>query len=99
MNLCKDCKFFDGSTAAGDCKNPGNTKLNYITGAQITRMYPQDLREIQTYCGPDAKWFEGLDSCRASECAGMCTCADPEQDLPTGPMGGMYYGRATGRGV
>ena len=58
--LCKDCKFFDGQKDMGECEAPGNVKFNYVTGADIYRMYPQDLREIDnvTTCGPNADWFK-----------------------------------------
>lgn len=59
MKLCKDCKFFNGSQAV--CANSNNTKTNYVTGEKVFMMFPQDLRELESYCSPDAKWFESSD--------------------------------------
>lgn len=84
MKLCKDCKYFNDSTAQGDCLHDVNLKVNYLTGGIITRMYPQDLREIETLCGPEARYFNEKERVA---------------DFPVGPMGGMSYGRATGMGV
>lgn len=59
MNLCKDCKHFQGHVAAVECAAPGNFQQDFVNGGtRAKQQSAQVLRMDGCYCGPEAKWFE-----------------------------------------
>ena len=59
MNLCKDCKHFEGHMAHVECTAPGNFQPDFVNGGKRAKQQSaQVLRMCDGYCGPDATWFE-----------------------------------------
>lgn len=59
MNLCKDCKYFQGPLAATECLAPGNEQPDYVNGGmRYKQSSAQSLRiHADMNCGVSAKWF------------------------------------------
>ena len=61
MKFCKDCDYF--RYYSNTCAAPNNTTISKVTGDLIYKKEPENykcylLREDETSCGPDAKWFK-----------------------------------------
>ena len=59
MKLCKDCKFSTPRYAGTIlCLKPENIIASLIDGILEFDLSCSTLRESETRCGPDARWFE-----------------------------------------
>lgn len=52
--LCIDCKhLFDGQ-----CQHENNIEMELVYGRMLPKAKPRILREDQTLCGSEGRWYE-----------------------------------------
>lgn len=82
--LCMDCKYLVKDFLCDSPQNSQGLKPDYVKGIKDIRIplwyVAQACREVETACGPEAKWFTPLEPTSN-------TVAEPqlEERCPDGP--------------
>ncbi len=96
--FCRDCKYYqpsdpyaqtgNGLAATGrntqaECKHPNNTKHNLVTGIEVTKAAPQELRQYAGgSCSQEGNWFEAKPPKSAPEPVAQAPWPYPEPEQP-----------------